>query len=175
MWRKLITLFKLQHHCLQDSQWPHEFLCMNYNITLKVVIAYSFIHHICTPSLKANCKLDVHNDFCPLIKMNQSNTFPKMLLKAIALKLSDLNTTWHFILSLGIMVPISMLFGHIPCTLIILKIWYKITMIYDETKPEQQYEFYETASMIGNTVANTDVTWKKQYPELYGPSIKQTN
>lgn len=31
-------------------------------------------------------------------------------------------------------------------------------MIYDETKPEQQYEFYETASMIGNTVANTDVT-----------------
>ncbi len=67
---------------------------------MKVVIAYSFIQHICilwgrNTALKPHCKLDVHNDICSLIKIIQSNIFPKMLLKAIALKLSDLHTTWH--------------------------------------------------------------------------------
>ncbi len=74
-----------------------------------------------TCCLKPKCRSELFKTLFSLISKTQSNTLPIILLKVIALQLSEQHNSFLLPLGMGIIVPLIMLSGLTPCTIIQLK------------------------------------------------------
>ena len=70
-------------------------------------------------SLKPNCNCEVSSAPCSLDRIIKSNNLPTILLRVIALKLSDVHLNYRLSFGTGIIVPTSIDSGLTPCISIV--------------------------------------------------------